>query len=304
MDEIERTKLTKDIVARWNLDMAAVAMLHGPGDPQYAEYIEGLRKRDKMVDVMAERVSEIVDLFLKNRDYEKDKMLDAIHGCFEGKVPTEYKDSFGLVRSVWETLIKRQKDLDALVAEIARLQAEASRNMVKLSEARARIKDLEAELSDLKFYLDQLAAHNWCRRAKEAEARIKELDQECAYMDALTGAKMEAEAKWAKAEQHIKEKMDEIAALKGVITDMEADARRFPTMAEFSNLQDAYHDLEQEIAGLKAYKEATQNKESAREARIKELEVALERMLLLYDEGDYYNEAEADVCRQALKGGE
>ena len=104
------------------------------------------------------------------------------------------------------------------------------------------------------------------------QARIRELDQECAYMDALTGAKMEAEAKWAKAEKHIKEKMDEIAALKGVITDMEADARRFPTMAEFSNLQDAYHDLEQEIAGLKAYKEATQNKESAREARIKELE--------------------------------
>ena len=109
--------------------------------------------------------------------------------------------------------------------KIARLQAEANRNMVKLSEARARIKDLEAELSDLKFYLDQLAAHNWCRRAKEAEARIKELDQECAYMDALTGAKMEAEAKWAKAEQHIKEKMDEIAALKARIKELEVAAQ-------------------------------------------------------------------------------
>ena len=112
--------------------------------------------------------------------------------------------------------------------KIARLQAEANRNMVKLSEARARIKDLEAELSDLKFY-DQLAAHNWCRRAKEAEARIKELDQECAYMDALTGAKMEAEAKWAKAEQHIKEKMDEIAALKARIKELEGAIRMLTT---------------------------------------------------------------------------
>ena len=78
MDEIERTKMTSDIVARWKLDMTAVAMLHGPEDPQYTEYIEGLRKHGKMVDAMAERVPEIVDLFLKNRDYEKDAEIERL----------------------------------------------------------------------------------------------------------------------------------------------------------------------------------------------------------------------------------
>lgn len=236
MDEIERTKMTSDIVARWKLDMTAVAMLHGPEDPQYTEYIEGLRKHGKKVDAMAERVPEIVDLFLKNRDYEKDAEIERLK---------EENDSLKLGVSSLEVIVHQLRGA---------LGYAVPDHIPANPEILNRIADaLNKEIAAL-------------------QARIRELDQECAYMDALTGAKMEAEAKWAKAEKHIKEKMDEIAALKGVITDMEADARRFPTMAEFSNLQDAYHDLEQEIAGLKAYKEATQNKESAREARIKELE--------------------------------
>ena len=178
------------------------------------------------------------------------------------------RDDLSGRNAILQTLIDRDR------AEIAKKDAEIAKMDSDIIFLGTVVEGLQAQNSALKEENTKLKEYSVIdhKTIHTQRKRIKELDQECAYMDALTGAKMEAEAKWAKAEKHIKEKMDEIAALKGVITDMEADARRFPTMAEFSNLQDAYHDLEQEIAGLKAYKEATQNKESAKEARIKELE--------------------------------
>lgn len=62
-------------------------------------------------------------------------------------------------------------------------------------------------------------------------------------------------------EQAMKEKEERIA-------DLEHDANEFPTMAEFSNMQDDFEEAKRQIAALQLYKDATLGKESERERQV------------------------------------
>ncbi|MFA5323411.1 MAG: hypothetical protein WC373_12130 [Smithella sp.] len=157
-------------------------------------------------------------------------MSDRIEGLIEAFCDNPYSDV--IAQKIRDVVEGKDAELARLRAEVERLKREATKDPC--------LKCNHFNRPDICLDQDCPVKESWF--AQYQKQKIESAERLCKLVDekkaALFASRTEVERLKAK-----------ILELETIRAELEADARRFPTMAEFSNLQDWNEELERKLAG-------------------------------------------------------